>query len=93
MKMKDWQQVMHKAFSAARPRGVRFQFFTDFVSATPGMARIELWLQTNEAVKDAQEDTVEGLPWRGFVDAEVPHDITDEGALSKVKALFAKFGA
>lgn len=105
MNVKDWQTTLNKAFSLARPRNVRFQFFTDHDEwerddegavkqprvKREGAGSIGLWRQGGTMPKDCEIEVVEGLVWYGFSNVNVPHDVTPESALKMVKALFTRF--
>lgn len=93
MDIKQWQGVLNKAFSLKRPRGVRFQFFTDWRTPESATGSIELWVQGGKKPKGCQTENQLGQDWYGFVDDAVPHDITEAQAVERVAALFIKFGA
>lgn len=84
--VKEWQTKLHKAFSAARPRHVRFQFFTDY-----DIKKIELWREGGTVPKESALEIQPHETWFGFTTIVAGDDLTEEAALEAVKGLFAKF--
>ncbi len=86
MQMNLWHQTLAKAFSECRPRGVRFQFGSDFADKS-----VWLSLQTDKPVKGAKREEHEGLPWYTF-QGVADEELTPDSAKAFVKTLFAGFG-
>ena len=86
MDIREWQSTLNKAFSTVRPRGVRFQFFTDFKDKS-----IELWREGGKKPAGAKEETHGADTWYGFT-MVADHPVTREQAESHLRALFTGFG-
>lgn len=93
MTIKEWQTLIHAAYKQVRPRNPAYvpAFYTDH-NERDGFGNIELWRTGVAKPKDCKTEVVEGATWYGFVDANVPHELTAELAVEHVQGLFDKFG-
>lgn len=91
--MTKWQMLLHAAYKQVRPRNPNYlpAFYTDY-DEREGFGNIELWRTGVPKPQDCHTEVVEGATWYGFVDHNVPHELTAELAVQHVRALFAKFG-
>lgn len=83
--MKEWQQLLHAAFSARRPRNVRFQMFTDFTTRNVG-----IWREGGNVPADCIVEVTVNEQWFGF-ESVVVGDVDEASAAKVVDDLFAKF--